>query len=72
MSNNNSGDILSAFLLGGVIGAALGILFAPAPGKKTRQKLNDWLEEAGEDAKDKIEELEKEVKKKKDQLLKTS
>ena len=30
-----------AFLSGGVIGSALGLLFAPMSGKKTRQKIRD-------------------------------
>jgi gas vesicle protein len=70
MSENKSGEILSAFVLGGIIGAALGILFAPAKGKDTRVKLNDWLEDTTEKAKEKLESLEEEIKKRKEQLLK--
>ncbi len=70
MSENRNGEILTAFLLGGVIGAALGILFAPASGKVTRERLNDWLEEKGENAKEAIEKLENELKKRKEQLMK--
>ncbi|MEW5950916.1 MAG: YtxH domain-containing protein [Elusimicrobia bacterium] len=70
MSEHRNGEVLTAFLLGGVIGAALGILFAPASGKVTRERLNDWLEEKGENAKEALEKLESEIKKKKEQLMK--
>lgn len=70
MSENRNGDILTAFVLGGVIGAALGILFAPARGKDTRVKIGDWLEDTTEKAKEKLENIEEEIKKRKEQLLK--
>ncbi len=48
-SPSNSGELILAFLLGGVVGGALGALFAPASGKKTRQDLakltRHWLDE---------------------------
>lgn len=72
MSENRTGEIVSAFVLGGIIGAALGILFAPASGKETRARVNDWLEDTTEKAKEKLEKLEEEIKKRKDQLLKHS
>jgi len=70
MSENRSGEIVSAFLLGGLIGAALGILFAPASGKETRTRVNDWLEDTTAKAKGKLESLQEEIKKRKEQLLK--
>ncbi|MBI5902440.1 MAG: YtxH domain-containing protein [Deltaproteobacteria bacterium] len=41
-----------AFLLGGIAGAALALLYAPSSGAETRKKLRDGLEDAGEWAKD--------------------
>ncbi|HOW88717.1 MAG TPA: YtxH domain-containing protein [Elusimicrobiales bacterium] len=70
MSEQRNGDVLTAFVLGGIIGAALGILFAPAKGKETREKINDWLEDTKEKAKEKLDTLEEEIKKRKEQLLK--
>jgi len=47
MSENRGSTVLEvalAFLLGGVAGAALGILFAPASGRETREKIMDTAE----------------------------
>ena len=70
MSENRGGEVLTAFVLGGIIGAALGIFFAPAKGKETRAKVNEWLEDTTEKAKEKLESIEAEIKKRKEQLLK--
>ena len=70
MSENRTGEIISAFLLGGIIGAALGILLAPASGKETREKVCEWMDETKEKAKEKLEKLEEEIKRRKEQLVK--
>ena len=70
MAENSSGEIVGAFLVGGLIGAALGIMFAPAKGTETREKLVDWMDETKEKAKENLEKLENEIKHRKDQLLK--
>lgn len=47
MSENRGSTVLEvtlAFLLGSVAGAALGILFAPASGRETREKIKDTAE----------------------------
>ena len=40
-------NILAAFIGGAAIGAALGILLAPANGEDTRKKIKDILREKG-------------------------
>lgn len=70
MSENRTGEILTAFIIGGLIGALLGILYAPAAGKVTRERLGNWLEEKKEEAKEALERLEEEIKKKKEELSK--
>lgn len=71
MAENNSGDVILAFLLGGLIGAAVGILYAPKSGKETRAKLKDLsddltekFENLGDEIKSKAENIMPEVKEK--------
>lgn len=54
-----------AFILGGIIGAAVGILYAPRAGKETRDKLKDL----GEDLAEKIEDMGDDVKNKTKQMV---
>jgi gas vesicle protein len=56
MTERNSGETILAFLLGGLLGATLGILFAPKSGKETRAQLKILAEDLGEKAGDLIEE----------------
>lgn len=71
MPENNDKSTLLAFMLGGIIGGALGVLFAPHSGKETRRRVANAmgeLEEKGMDilekAKDKIEKVYEEGKEK--------
>ncbi|MBU0952244.1 MAG: YtxH domain-containing protein [Elusimicrobia bacterium] len=64
MSEKSSGETILVFLLGGLAGACLGILFAPKSGKETRQRLKVLAEDLGEkgqcwveEGKDKVEDL---------------
>jgi len=41
-----AGNILLAFILGAVSGAAVALLYAPASGRETREHLGDKAEEA--------------------------
>jgi gas vesicle protein len=49
---NNSGTILLSFLVGGIVGAGLALLFAPQSGKKMRGKIADMAEDARDYAAD--------------------
>jgi gas vesicle protein len=70
MSDRRNGIGLKAFLLGGVIFAGLGLIFAPQSGKETRKKIRKFVdefwgktEEFIEESKDKIEDAVNELKK---------
>jgi gas vesicle protein len=56
MSNRDSGsDVLMAFLIGGVAGAALALLFAPRSGEETRELISDAAREGARRARDAAE-----------------
>jgi len=44
-SENEGSSFLTGLLLGGIIGAVLGLLFAPQPGEKTREQLRARADE---------------------------
>ena len=43
--DSNTSGVILAFLLGGLTGAALAILYAPRSGRETRERLGDRLRE---------------------------
>ena len=49
---NNESKILSGFILGALAGGAVGILFAPMSGKRTRKKIQKQTQRLVDDAKD--------------------
>ena len=46
--DSNASGVILAFLLGGLTGAALAILFAPQSGRETRELLSDKLREGAD------------------------
>ena len=63
--SNESGNVLLAFLTGAVIGAGVGILYAPDKGEKTRKKIKKKALNAKEDISHRISQA-------KDELTKTA
>jgi gas vesicle protein len=61
--NSSTGTILLAFLGGSLLGAGIALLYAPQSGRRTRQKLRDLGEEAGDYASDLMERAEEGVEK---------
>ena len=56
-NSNNTGKVVGALLIGAAIGGALGILFAPGKGSKTRKKIIDQGEGVADVLKEKFNEL---------------
>jgi len=52
---NDGSKILAAFLAGAAVGAALGLLYAPAPGVETRQNLSEGARKISDKVKAKAE-----------------
>ena len=53
--SNSTGNTLMAVLTGVVIGAGLGILYAPDKGSKTREKIKDGYDDAKNDLQNKFD-----------------
>ena len=68
MAEHNPGDAIVAFLLGGVVGVAAGLLLAPCSGEETREKISDWLEKNRGKTREFIEHGREVVGQKKDQI----
>lgn len=68
MAENNTGENIMALLIGGLIGGALGVLFAPRKGCETREMLSDWLEERREKTKAFVREERDALHHKKEQM----
>lgn len=56
MSEKKSGEGVLSFILGGIIGACIAVLFAPSKGNETRRKLKILLEDLDEKRHDLIED----------------
>ena len=62
-NSDNTGKMIGALLIGAAIGGALGILFAPDKGSKTRKKIFNEGEDITDTLKEKLDDLLKEARK---------
>lgn len=53
MGRESYGDVTLAFLLGAVVGSAVALLYAPAPGAETRRKLAEASARLRDDSEEK-------------------
>jgi gas vesicle protein len=58
---SNGAAILASFLIGGIIGAGISLLFAPYSGRKMRGKIADLADDAKEYASDYAKKLKEKV-----------
>ncbi len=58
---SSAGTILASFLIGGIVGAGISLLFAPYSGRKMRGKIADLADDAKEYATDYAKKLKEKV-----------
>ncbi len=58
---DNKGDFLAGVVIGAVMGAVAGILFAPASGKETRERIAEKGREVKEQAVDTAKDTKEEI-----------
>ncbi|MEJ2695777.1 MAG: YtxH domain-containing protein [Candidatus Sulfobium sp.] len=59
--DDNRATVLISFLIGGIVGAGMALLFAPQSGKRTRGKIVDLAEDARDYASDYTRKLKKQI-----------
>jgi len=57
----SSGSILVSFLLGGIVGAGLALLFAPQAGDETRKKISDFADDLKDRTTDYVEKTKEKI-----------
>lgn len=59
---SNRSDFVAGFILGGLLGTALALLFAPRPGEQTRERLLESADELRERARERADEVVRRVR----------
>lgn len=59
--HSNEKRIVGSFLIGGLVGAGLALLFAPQSGKKTRRDITRFTKNVAGEAKDMVEDAAESV-----------
>jgi gas vesicle protein len=62
-TSNNSGKIVGTLVVGALVGAALGLLFATRKGKKIREKIEDGAADVANNLKEKASAETSDIKK---------
>lgn len=70
--SQNGGDFLKGLLFGGLIGALLGVLYAPKSGRETREELTHKADEFISKAKEELEKNRKDYEAALDRIKKVS
>lgn len=66
--NNHSGGTVLGFLLGGVIGAGLALLYAPASGEETRRRIRQGVDKTKARTQEEYETLLAEIEERLDAI----
>jgi len=67
-TTNGIGKVIGALIAGVLSGAAIGVLFAPEKGYRTRRNIANGIEDLADDFKNKMKDEVKDLRKKADEL----